>query len=186
MTKDSGTLGGSLSAVVSDSATGAGDGTVTWTYSVANSATQYLAAGQTAQEAFTIKISDNHGGFVTQAVTVTVTGTNDTPTISVADGIAAVAEDAANPTLTDSGSIVFDDIDLTDTHTTSVTKDSGTLGGSLSAVVSDSATGAGDGTVTWTYSVANSATQYLAAGQTPKKHSRSRSATTTAASLRRL
>src|SRR6202008_1498480 len=86
------TLGGGLTAVVSDAATGAGDGTVTWTYTVANSATQYLAAGQTTTESFTITIDDQHGGTTTQVVTVTVTGTNDAPTISVADGAGAGTE----------------------------------------------------------------------------------------------
>ena len=56
------TLGGTLTAVVSDAATGAGDGTVTWTYAVANAATQYLAVGQTATETFTVTIDDGHGG----------------------------------------------------------------------------------------------------------------------------
>ena len=56
------TLGGTLTAGVSDTATGAGDGTVTWTYAVANAATQYLAVGQTATETFTVTIDDGHGG----------------------------------------------------------------------------------------------------------------------------
>ena len=58
-------------------------GTVGWTYPVANSATQYLAAGQTVTENFTVTINDGHGGTVTQVVTVTITGTNDAPTITV-------------------------------------------------------------------------------------------------------
>ena len=37
-----------------------------WTYSVANSATQYLAVDQTATESFTVTISDGHGGTVTR------------------------------------------------------------------------------------------------------------------------
>ena len=59
-------------------------GTVGWTYEVANSATQYLAAGETATGNFTVTIDDGHGGTATQAVTVTITGTNDDPTITVA------------------------------------------------------------------------------------------------------
>src|SRR5438045_1221169 len=85
VTADAGnTLGGTLTALVTDPATAAGDGTVTWNYSVANSSTQYLAA-----DISTLSLHDalpiyNHGGFVDQTVTVTVTGTNDNPTISVA------------------------------------------------------------------------------------------------------
>ena len=68
---------------VSESAT-TEPGTVGWTYQVANSATQYLAVGQTATEQFTVTVNDGHGGTVSQVVTVTVTGTNDAPTITVA------------------------------------------------------------------------------------------------------
>src|SRR5213075_2662235 len=139
----------------------------TWDYSVANSATQYLAEGETTTENFTVKVKDNHGGFVDQGVTVTVTGVNDAPTISAADGSGAVTEDATSPNLTDTGAITFDDVDLIDTHSTSVATDAGNkLGGNLTAAVTDVATGVGDGTVKWDYSVANSATQYLAEGET--------------------
>ena len=160
------TLGGSLVATITDPATGTGDGTISWTYSVANSATQYLAKDQTTTETFTVTISDGQGGTVDQLVTVTITGTNDAPTISAAVATGDVTEDATTPTLSDSGTITFDDIDLIDVHSATVAKNSGTLGGSLVASVTDPATGAGDGTVSWTYSVANSATQYLAHGQT--------------------
>jgi VCBS repeat-containing protein len=161
------TLGGTLGAIVTDTATGAGDGTVTWTYTVANSATQYLGEGETATETFTVTISDGKGGTVSQDITITVTGANDGPTISAADDAGEVTEDATSPTLTDTGTITFDDLDLTDTHSVSVTNAAGnTLGGTLGAIVTDTATGAGDGTVTWTYTVANSATQYLGEGET--------------------
>ena len=77
------TLGGTLTmGPVSESALTA-PGTVGWTYEVANSAAQYLAAGETATEKFTVTIDDGHGGTASQAVTVTITGTNDSPTITV-------------------------------------------------------------------------------------------------------
>jgi VCBS repeat-containing protein len=161
------TLGGTLTPTITDPATGAGDGTVTWNYSVANSATQYLAQGETATEKFSVTIADGHGGTASQLVTVTVTGTNDAPTISAAVDTGAVAEDDTPTALTTSGTITFDDVDLADSHTVSATPDAGnTLGGTLTPTVTDPATGAGDGTVTWNYSVANAATQYLAEGQT--------------------
>ena len=69
---------------VSESAT-TEPGTVGWTYTVADDATDYLAEGQTATERFTVTISDGHGGTVDQAVTITVTGTNEAPTITAAD-----------------------------------------------------------------------------------------------------
>jgi large repetitive protein len=161
------TLGGVLTATVSNTATGAGDGTISWSYSVANAATQSVAAGETVTESFDVTISDGHSGSVTQTVTITVTGTNDAPTISAAVATGAVTEDSANPNLTAIGTITFDDVDLIDTHSTSVlTSAANTLGGILTATVSDTATGAGNGTVSWSYSVANAATQFLAAGQT--------------------
>ena len=87
-----GVLGG-LTAGVSNSATGDGQGTVTWTYSVANGAVQYLAAGQTRIETFTVRIvdHDNVTSYVDTSVTVTITGTNDVPTIT------ATATDALGP-----------------------------------------------------------------------------------------
>ena len=105
-------------------------------------------------------VTDEHGATSSSTLTITLTGTNDAPTISVADAVGAVTEDATSPNLTDSGTITFDDVDLTDAHTTSVAAaGTNTLGGILTASVTDTATGAGDGTVTWNYTVANSATQ---------------------------
>ncbi|WP_200936035.1 beta strand repeat-containing protein, partial [Variovorax sp. Root411] len=163
-----GSVLGSLTAVKNVDTTGTGTGgQLTWTYTVNATAVEYLAAGQTRVESFTITVNDQHGGIVTRQIDVTITGTNDTPTIGTADAAAAVTEDAATPTLSDSGTITFDDVDLSDAHSVSVAAGSGnTLGGVLTAGVSDAATGAGDGTVSWNYSVANAATQYLAQGQT--------------------
>ena len=127
----------------------------------------YLGAGETVTDHFTYAIRLSNGTLSWATVTIAITGTNDGPTVSAADLAGAVTEDAATPSLTDTGTITFDDVDLTNTHTTGVTAAAGNpLGGTLTASVTDPATGAGDGTVTWNYSVANSATQYLAQGQT--------------------
>ena len=86
---------------VSESAT-TEPGTVGWTYTVADDATDYLAEGQTATESFTVTISDGHGGTVDQVVTITVTGTNEAPTITAAtDASGNVTEDATTPDLID-------------------------------------------------------------------------------------
>ncbi|MDP9964697.1 VCBS repeat-containing protein [Variovorax paradoxus] len=163
-----GSVLGSLTVVKNGDTTGTGTGgQLTWTYTVDATAVEYLAAGETRVESFTISVNDQHGGTVIRQIDVTITGTNDAPTITTTDAAAAVTEDAAMPTLSDSGTITFDDVDLSDAHSVSVAAGSGnTLGGVLTAGVSDAATGAGDGTVTWSYSVANAATQYLAQGQT--------------------
>ena len=154
----SNTLGGTLIASITDSATGAGSGTVTWTYEVANSATQYLGAGQTATESFTVRIRDNNGGFVDQLITVTVTGTNDNPTISTAVDSGTVAEDGITAA---SGTIDFSDIDLVDIHTLDVDPgDTGYLG-TFTADVNDPSTGDGSGQVTWNFTVDNADLQHL-------------------------
>ncbi|MBR1232864.1 VCBS domain-containing protein [Bradyrhizobium sp. AUGA SZCCT0182] len=163
-----GSVLGALTAVKNSDTTGTGSGgQLTWTYTVADSAVEYLAAGQTKVESFTITLNDQHGGLITKQIDVTVTGTNDAPEISAAVATGAVTEDDDATTLSTTGTITFDDIDLVDVHSASATAAPGnTLGGTLTPVVTDAATGAGDGTVTWTYNVANSATQYLAVGET--------------------
>ncbi|RYY25477.1 MAG: tandem-95 repeat protein [Sphingomonadales bacterium] len=57
-----------------------------WTYTLDNSkaATQALAEGQSGAESFTVRVTDDKGGFVNQIVTLTVAGTNDAP-VAVAD-----------------------------------------------------------------------------------------------------
>jgi len=159
---------GSLTVVKDADTTDTGTGgQLTWTYTVDAAAVEYLAAGETRVESFTLTLDDQHGGIVTRQIDVTITGTNDAPTIGAADAAAAVTEDATAPTLSDSGTITFDDVDLSDAHSVGVTAGAdNTLGGVLTADFSDAATGAGDGTVVWNYSVANAATQYLGLGQT--------------------
>ncbi len=71
---------GTLSAVVSESSNSS-NGTVDWTYSVPNSQAQYLGAGETKVESFTVAVDDGNGGVSTQTVSVTITGTNDAPVI---------------------------------------------------------------------------------------------------------
>ncbi|MFX9969617.1 VCBS domain-containing protein, partial [Acinetobacter baumannii] len=79
-------------------------------------------------QVYTITVSDGHGGTVTQDVTITITGSNDTPNhapVIVGELTTATGEvtedtdiDASNQIAAD-GTIVFKDIDLIDTHTAS-------------------------------------------------------------------
>lgn len=143
-------------------------GSVGWTYTLNNTAAQYLAVGQTVTEVYTVKVDDGHGGTATQDVTVTLTGTNDVPVVTATDvtgGVTELVTAAGN--LTDSGTISFSDVDLTDVHSVgTVTPSAGALG-TLTANVTQDSTGTGTGgVVTWGYSVAASAAEYLAAGQT--------------------
>ncbi|MEO1938393.1 MAG: VCBS domain-containing protein, partial [Sulfurimonas sp.] len=71
---------GTLEAVLVEDAI-LGTGVVEWTYSVENSAVQYLAEGETKTETFTVTLTDDKGASVEQEVAVTVTGTNDRPVV---------------------------------------------------------------------------------------------------------
>ena len=72
---------GTLTASVTEAAGGHG-GAVTWTYTVDNADINHLAAGQVVTETYTLTLIDNHGGRSTKDVTITITGTNDAPTIN--------------------------------------------------------------------------------------------------------
>src|SRR5205823_988485 len=105
---------------VSESAT-TEPGSVGWTYTLTNAAAQYLAAGESVTESYTVKIDDQHGSTATQTVTVTITGTNDDVTITSSAQSGSVVEDAdTTPSLTDSlsagGTVSFNDVDLIDQH----------------------------------------------------------------------
>ncbi|PNA13533.1 VCBS domain-containing protein [Pseudomonas sp. FW215-R3] len=156
-------LGTFMLSPVSEAANAA-NGSVQWTYNLDNSAAQYLAQGQTVTETYLVTISDGQGSSVTQNVTITITGTNDAPTVTAAEvESGAVAEDG---TTVASGSFSFGDVDLADdAHVASVSAPSGALG-TLVAIVSDESTGDAAGSVGWTYTLNNSAAQYLAEGQT--------------------
>ena len=65
------------------------DASGNWTYDVANADVQYLGAGQTRVESFTVRSVDG----TTHTVVVTITGTNDGP-VAVGSSF-TVAEDAA-------------------------------------------------------------------------------------------
>src|SRR5205085_1259063 len=138
-------------------------------YTLNNAAAQYLAAGQTVSETFTVTVDDGHGGTGTRDVVVTITGTNDAPVITAQDLVGAVTEQVAPAgNLSDSGVITFTDVDLTDVHLVSATGTPvGTTLGSLTAVKDSDTTGTGTGgQLTWTYTVADSAVEYLAKDQT--------------------
>ena len=154
------TLGGTLTlgSVVEDGAGGVGNGTVGWAYNVANANTQYLGAGVTATETFNVTISDGHGGSVTQAVTVTVTGVNDAATITV-NGVpdTSVTEDAAGNN-TAGGDLDVSDVDAGE----AVFQSPASLAGTYGTFAFDADTG------TWGYTLNNgdTDTQALGAGVT--------------------
>ena len=105
-------------------------------------------------------------------MTVTITGNNDAPVLTV-DQTGAVTEDATTPNLTDSGTLSFTDVDVNDTHTTSALLLSGPTwsGGTLSNVLTGAQITALTSGFTvdansWDYTVANSLLQFLREGET--------------------
>jgi fibronectin-binding autotransporter adhesin len=56
-------------------------GSATWTYSVADGALDFLAAGEILTLIYRATVDDSHGGVITSPLTVSITGTNDAPVI---------------------------------------------------------------------------------------------------------
>ncbi len=125
----------------------------TWSYSVPNSAVQYLKSDETKVETFTVSTVDG----TQQTVTVTIHGVSDTAVIG-GNAVGAVTEDlnvtAGN--LTTGGTLTVADPDAGEaSFQGTVTPSAGALG---------TLTIAPNGT--WSYSVPNSAVQYLKSDET--------------------
>ncbi|BAV73486.1 outer membrane adhesin like protein [Pseudomonas chlororaphis subsp. aurantiaca] len=145
-----------------------------WTYTLANgtdgvaSAVQSLKAGESHDEVFSVQVSDGLGGVDTQQVTVTVTGSNDQPTLTIADTAGAMNEGDGTATLSDSGALSFADVDNTDTVTVSHTAngDIAWSGGTLNAgVASALVAGFSVDQNSWDYSSSQNL-DFLGAGET--------------------
>jgi VCBS repeat-containing protein len=157
-----------------ESTTAAG-GSIDWTYAVGNEAVDFLAAGEVIMLAFDVRINDGVLS-TTQTVTVTVTGTNDRPVIEgtsiLADAITEQTGTTGSITpLTATGEIALSDVDLTDTHTTNQTFVSAVWSGGADQPFDPGqllieAVDQAAGTARWTYTVADNALDFLAAGET--------------------
>ena len=139
-----------------------------WTYTLDNSDTdtQALKEGQTVTESFTATVTDDFGATATQVVTITITGTNDSPVItSNAAAAAGAVIEAGNldngsvvaGTPSASGTLTSSDVDADHTATWS-----GNATGTYGAFAINAASGV------WTYTLDNSDTdtQALKEGQT--------------------
>jgi len=117
---------------------GLGEGEITWSFGGFKDGTNplfpvnemavvdALAAGETITQVFTVTITEDNGGLAySEIVTITITGTNDTPIITAANDAATITELPDNnvapaegtTTLSETGTISFDDVDTTDMHT---------------------------------------------------------------------
>jgi VCBS repeat-containing protein len=139
-------------------------GSVGWSFSVDDSVINYLAQGQTLIQKYDVKINDNHGGSVTQTVTVTITGTNDAP-VAVADSNSVKEDTAPNPV---SGNVLSNDTDVDQGDTHSVSAVNGSSGNVAADVAGTYGTLHLDSDGSYTYTLDNSkeAVQALAEGVT--------------------
>ncbi len=155
---------GTLTPTVSNDSTGDGSGTVSWTFSVSDADLQFLGEGETRTQNYTVTVDDGHGGTTSQTVQIVLTGDEDPITITSAAQTKSISEDGTSV----GGTIAFNDVDLSDTHTASAaanaanTTSLGTF--SIDASVTEGANAA-NGSLGWSYAVNNSAAQYLAAGE---------------------
>jgi VCBS repeat-containing protein len=155
---------GTLTPSVSNDSTGDGAGTVSWSFSVSNADLQFLGEGETRTQTYTVTVDDGHGGTASQTVTIVLTGDEDPIVITSAAQSKSISEDGTSV----GGSITFNDVDLSDTHTASAaanaanTTSLGTF--SIDATVNEAANAA-TGSLGWSYAVDNSAAQYLAVGE---------------------
>ncbi|MBB1624924.1 hypothetical protein A9974_06700 [Achromobacter sp. UMC71] len=92
-----------------------------WTYVLDNDSAkvQALAEGQKVTDTITVTVDDGHGGKATQVITVTVTGTNDAPTITGTS--TGQVKEGSNQAVT--GQLTQHDVDTNDTHTWSLGND---------------------------------------------------------------
>ena len=169
---------------LTDTSNGIG-GSDVWTFSAQDKSFDYLAATETLTLTYTAKVDDGHGGVISQNFTVTVTGTNDTPTIATTSNAFHELSNAIQPNPigsatpdTVSGTISFTDVDLSDTHTVTVTgvsasgvtsglpPDNATILGWVSlGTLTDTSNGIG-GSDVWTFSAQDKSFDYLAATET--------------------
>src|SRR5579871_1244090 len=116
-------------------------GTINWTYSVPDGATDFLAAGETVTLTYPVTVTDLHGATDTQNVTVTINGVNEAP---VANAVQATTDEDTPIAIDVTHS--FTDPDVHDTHTY--------IASSLST---DGATIINNGDGTFTYDPTNAA-----------------------------
>ena len=141
-----------------------------WTYTFNQALADQLTDGQIVHEHLFVTSVD---GTANYDINVTVTGTNDAPTISGFSGNGAVTEDGdgddadilPDATQAAAGTIDFVNVDLADAHTVSATPANSGYLGTFTPSIADASTGDGAGLVIWNFTVGNAALQFLAEGE---------------------
>ena len=105
---------------------GKNTGTATWTYNIADQALDFLAEGEKLVLNYIAEVDNNYplnNETTFKPFTITITGTNDAPIIDSAAQSGSITETAdlapaadADPTDA-TGTITFDDVDLSDVPT---------------------------------------------------------------------
>ncbi len=186
---DDATLQGYLTLASADIiANSATTGSIAWIFNSGSEAFDYLDDGESLELTYTIRVTDSSGATDDQAVVITVTGTNDDPTVSVAPDTYGPTEfvDATDQDLSASGTVSFDDIDASDVTDISVVYNDdiswelpmpgGGSAGTLTAglvtaltsgtFVATAENAAAPGTTPWTYTANDLALDFLSAGET--------------------
>ncbi|WP_422135859.1 VCBS domain-containing protein [Endozoicomonas sp. ALD040] len=163
---------GSLTAMVADDTQADGTGRIDWSFSVNDADIDYLGDGEILTQTYTVTVNDGEGGTVDQQVTITLTGSNDAPTISsvtdVAGAVTEIVDGGAGEnsnTLTDNGSFTIADVDLSDQQSVSVSAAANGYLGSLTATVADDTQADGTGRIDWSFSVNDADIDYLGDGE---------------------
>ena len=129
-----------------------------------------------AKQGDQVTATDNHGATATDTVTVTITGTNDAPTVSTTPNHADFTEaaDASAQDLSASGTVNFDDIDTNDTvaissaYNSDISWSGGTLSNALKTQLTSgtfaasAAAGAAPGSTGWSYTASGIDLDFLA------------------------
>ncbi|MGI9212455.1 MAG: VCBS domain-containing protein, partial [Methylococcaceae bacterium] len=117
------TLTQALSLDTATDSKGTGSGKQPWSFKTPDQTFDFLAVGETLVAVYTVTIADALAAKTEQDVTLTLTGTNDLPTITVGSGNSAAASlTEANGSLDTSGTLSVTDLDITNTVSPSVDK----------------------------------------------------------------
>jgi VCBS repeat-containing protein len=154
-------------------------GKILWAFDSGSEAFDHLAAGEQLTLTYVITATDSQGAATTQTVAITITGTNDAPSISLQTGDDDAAEiDADGGTLATAGTFTVSDADRSDVvsgEVVGVTK-SGNLVGltasdsqlaamlSIDSSVIDAASTSG--VITWQFDSSGETFGYLGEGET--------------------
>lgn len=149
------------------------NGSAVWTYTIPDHVFDFLAAGETLTLTYRVRVDNNFSVSPESTyipITITITGTNDKPVITTSvpvitfEGGTSVPGGPLSSDVPTSGTLNFDDVDLTDKHTVSVALTSATLPDgtvppgplaafekamSVSIAAGADSTGDGTGTINW-------------------------------------